>query len=100
MLLTEQNICYYLLDKGWLPLKQLVDGEFRVDVSDSRNRNFIVNRDFDNAYFIKHIKVREAERLSTMRTEATCYWLASNDEQYAALKPHLPAYHAFDYNNH
>ncbi len=100
MLLTEQNICYYLLDKGWLPLKQLVDGEFRADVSDSRNRNFIVNRDFENAYFIKHIKVYEADRLATMRMEATCYWLANNDDQYAALKPHLPVYHAFDYNNH
>lgn len=100
MLLTEQNICFYLVDKGYMPATQLVDGEFRVDVFDSRNRNFIVNRDFDNAYFIKHVKVLDYEKTTTLRTEATCYWLAYNDENYAALKQYLPTYHDFDYNNH
>jgi Phosphotransferase enzyme family len=99
MLLTEQNICYYLLDKGLLTPRQIVNGEFRVDIADSRNRNFIVNRDYDNAYFIKHIRTLDVEHVNTLQTEATCYWLANNEAQYSSLKDFMPTYHSFDYNN-
>ena len=100
MLLTEQNICFYLLDKGYLEAKQVVDGEFRVDVADSRNRNFIVNKHYAKPYFIKTIKFLEQERTDSLRTEATCYWLANNDEKYKIMKDYVPIYHEFDMMNH
>lgn len=100
MVLTEQNIAFYLMDKGFLPVEQLVDGDFRVDASDSRNKNFIVNKDFDNAYFIKHVRQFDGEKTSTLRTEATCYWLANHDDSYQALKSFLPSYHTFDFINY
>jgi serine/threonine protein kinase len=88
------------MEKGYMPATQFVEGEFRVDSSDSRNRNFIVNRDYDNSYFIKHIKAADFEKTSTIRTEATCYWLANNDDNYKALNSYLPRYYDFDYNNY
>src|SRR5215203_5340506 len=100
MLLTEQNICFYLLDKGYMTAKQLVDSEFRVDVSDSRNRNFLINKDFENSYFIKHVRVLDREKTSSLRTEAVCYWLAYNDDNYKILRNYVPIYFDFDYNNY
>jgi thiamine kinase-like enzyme len=88
------------MDKGFLSVNQLVDGNFRVDTSDSRNKNFIINKDFDNAYFIKHVRQFDGEKTSTLRTEATCYWLANNDDHYVTLKSFLPAYYTFDYINY
>lgn len=96
MLLSPHNIAWYLINQGHMPIGQLVDGLFRVDNSDSRNKNFIVNKDSDPAYFIKYVELPDQDKTRTLRTEATCYWLAANDPQYAGLKPYLPEYHVFD----
>ena len=96
MLLSPHNIAWYLINQGHMPIGQVVDGLFRVDLSDSRNKNFIVNKDSEPAFFIKYVEIPDGDRARTLRTEATCYWLAANDPQYAGLKPYLPVYHIFD----
>lgn len=97
MLLTEHNICYYLLEKGMIDLPALVNGPFTARRSDSRNNNFIINKEYDNhKLFIKQVKAQDAEKIETLRTEANCYQLAATDIQYKALKEFLPAFHYYD----
>lgn len=101
MLLTEHNIFYYLLDKGMVDAAPVINGEFTVRRSDSRNNNFLINREYSHhPYFIKQVKAQDAEKMETMRVEATAYMLADNDPQYKALKDFLPAFHHYDAAGH
>lgn len=102
MVLTESNIAHYLLDKGLITDKSIVEGKYTAHVADSRNNNFIINRDFpeQSQYFIKQVKALDKEKTDTLRIEATCYWLANNDADYQALKAFLPKYYEYDYLNH
>lgn len=101
MLLTEHNLFYYLLDKGMTDLSPVINGEFTVRRSDSRNNNFIVNKEYDHhSYFIKQVKAPDAEKIETMQVEATAYRLAHTDPQYKALKDFLPDFHYYDNQHH
>lgn len=101
MLLTEHNLFYYLLDKGMTNSSAVVNGEFTVRRSDSRNNNFIVNREYNHhSFFIKQVKAADAEKMETMRTEAAAYMLADNDTNYKTLKNFLPPFHHYDATHH
>jgi len=101
MLLTEHNLFYYLLDKGMVDSSAVVNGEFTVRRSDSRNNNFLVNREYDHhSFFIKQVKAPDAEKIETMRIEATAYILAHTDANYKALKNFLPPYYDYDATQH
>ncbi len=102
MILTESNIAHYLLDKGLIKDKSIVEGKFTAHLADSRNNNFIINRDFpeQSQYFIKQVKALDKEKTDTLKIEATCYWLANNDSDYQTLKEFLPKYFDYDYLNH
>lgn len=101
MLLTEHNLFYYLLDKGMVDSQKVVDGEFTVRRNDSRNNNFLVNREYDHhPYFVKQVKAQDAEKTETLRTEAHCYHLANTDARYQSLKNFLPRFFHYDAVNH
>lgn len=101
MLLTEHNLFYYLLDKGMVDTRAVVNGEFTVRRSDSRNNNFIVNREYEHhAFFIKQVKAVDTEKIETMRTESAVYKLAESDDNYKALKNFLPAFYHYDSTHH
>lgn len=100
MLLSPLNICYYLLDRGLIQLKDLVNGDYTVNMSSSRNNNFIINKKLANPIFVKQPRTLSGEQANSVRIEASCYWLANHDEAYHSLKSFLPKYHGYDYLNH
>lgn len=102
MLLTGFNIAHYLLDQGYLSADVLLDGTFTAHLTSSRNTNYLINRDDPSgkALFVKQVQAWDAEKIETLRTEATCYWLANNEAEYAQLNTFLPRYVAFDPQNH
>jgi thiamine kinase-like enzyme len=79
MLLTKHNLIHYLLDKNLLNTKDIITGEYSVRSSDSRNLNFIVNKEYTHhQYFVKQIKAKDQEKIDTLATEAACYALSQN----------------------
>jgi thiamine kinase-like enzyme len=101
MLLSEHNVFYYLLDQGMMDTESVVNGEFSARRNDSRNNNFVINREFTHhGYFIKQVRARDAEKTETLRAEAACYQLAEKDPRFAALKNSLPKFHHYDTKHH
>ncbi len=100
MLLTPQNIVHYLLYRNYLQIENVVNNEFTVRMSMSRNHNFVVNKEQETAYFVKQPVSFEAEKINSLRTEATVYWLAENEPEYAPLREFLPPFHEYDQKNH
>jgi len=100
VLLSYENIAHYLLEKGLIDLESIVRGEFSVRDQSSRNANFAVNREYRPAYLVKQVRAHDQEKRETLRIEATCYWLANNDEAYQVLRGFLPRYYEYDYLHH
>lgn len=101
MLLTGFNIAHYLLDKGYLTPDSVLDGTFTAHPMSSRNANYLINRSVKaDGLFVKQIRAWDQEKIETLRTEATCYWLANNEPEYRQLQTFLPTYVAFDAQNY
>jgi thiamine kinase-like enzyme len=101
MILTLQNIAFYLLDKGLLKPEILIEGEWTVRNMSARNLNFATNLEYQHhRHLIKQVRAMDAEKTETLRIEATVYWLANNDPMYSTLKKNLPNYYHFDIMSH
>jgi thiamine kinase-like enzyme len=96
MLLTGFNIAHYLIDKGFLSYQMIVKNSFSVRLASSRNLGYIVNEN----YFVKQVQMFESEKIETLRREASCYWLANNEQEYETLNKFLPKFYDYDTFNH
>ena len=92
MELTTSNIVHYLLGCGLVSLESVVDGDFLVDSTARRNQNFKVLRGNHAGFFVKQIQNWDPQTIASMQCEATCYWLARNDPDFAPLARLLPEF--------
>ena len=100
MELTTSNIVHYLLGCGLVSLESVVDGDFLVVSTPRRNQNFKVLRGNHAGFFVKQIQNWDPQTIASMQCEATCYWLARNDPDFAPLARLLPEFYAFDSGRH
>jgi hypothetical protein len=96
MILSSQNVFYYLLDRGLISLESLVDGDFMVVDVSSRNRNFKIIRREGPSYFVKQVKAWDPQAIATLQCEATCYRLAHDTRELSPLAALMPQFHIFD----
>ncbi|HXL23521.1 MAG TPA: phosphotransferase [Candidatus Dormibacteraeota bacterium] len=96
MVLTTKNIVHYLMERGLVSRGSVVDGDLWIVESTRRNRNYKVIRRQSPGYFVKQVQTFDPQAIASLRCESSCYWLAKNDPDFAALAPLLPAYHDFD----
>jgi hypothetical protein len=100
MVITPNNICYYLLERGLITAESVVDGDFMVVDVTRRNRNFKIIRRQQQNFFIKQIQDWDPQAIASLQCEATCYWLAQNNVQLASLASLMPAYYLYDPARH
>jgi len=100
VLLSYENIAHYLMEKDLIELKSVINGTFSVRDQSSRNVNYVVNQEYSPAYLVKQVRTHDQEKQATLRKEATCYWLANNDQSYLSLRKFLPRFIEYDYLHH
>lgn len=96
MIITPTSLVFYLIERGLITVESAVDGDLMVIESSSRNRNYKVVRRRDQGYFVKQIQQPDPRTVSFLQREATCYWLANNEEQFGALAAVTPGFYGFD----
>jgi Ser/Thr protein kinase RdoA (MazF antagonist) len=96
VILTSRTIVPYLLDHGLLSPAEVVDGDLVVADMSRRNRNFRVHRGGRPGLFIKQPHDWEPHSADTLRREASCYLLARDDPDFAALGELLPRFVHWD----
>jgi Ser/Thr protein kinase RdoA (MazF antagonist) len=99
-LLTASNLAYYLIEKGYVSRDSIVEGDYVVLDYQRRNRNFKVIRRRQPGYFVKQVLKEDAEPISTLQREASCYWLAQSQPQLAALGRISPRFIGYDRARH
>ncbi len=94
--LDAQHLVHYLLERGLLETAEVVDGGLLVAESSRRHRSFQVLRPGGGGLFVKQVRQRDAETITTFQREGACYWLAANDEAFAPLRKLMPAFVDYD----
>ena len=96
MLLNSTNIVHYLLERGLVTGRQIVDGDYMVVEAPRRNRNFkIVKRD-QTGLFLKQVQNWDQASLATLKVEAQCYHLTNSQAEFAPLRNLVPQFHGYD----
>jgi aminoglycoside phosphotransferase (APT) family kinase protein len=100
MILTTRTVVYYLLERGLLTPASVVDGDLLVVATNSRNRNFKIIRQQHPSYFVKQVQQWDSQSIGLLQREATCYWRATHDPDFAPLAALAPHYHLYDPARH
>ena len=99
-LTTKKSIAHYLIARGLLTRKEIVDGSLTVVDRTSRHRNFLVLRGSQPGYFVKHIQPGQFSSAQTLEREAACYRLIHSEPKFSPLSPLVPRLYAYDPVNH
>lgn len=97
MILSPENLVYYLLERGLLTRDSVVNGGVEISEIPRRNRNFRVRQRNGPSYFLKQARHGEPDAIRTLHAEAECYRFAAQDETFADLAEIVPRFHAYDY---
>ncbi len=100
MVITTNNICYYLLDRKLIDAASVVEGDFVAVETSRRNRNIKIMRKRRPGFFVKQIQNWDPQSVATLQCEATCYWLAQSDPEMAPLSTLMPKYYLYDPSRH
>lgn len=96
MHLTLKNIHVYLLDKGYIDMPSLVDGDYTAIQSKTRNKIFKIIRKNKKGLFIKQLNSFDINNAYVIQKDATCQWLIKNNPSFAKLSAYVPEYLGFD----
>ncbi|MGH9722802.1 MAG: phosphotransferase [Bryobacteraceae bacterium] len=95
-MLTLDNVVHYLVERGFVDAKSVIDGDFLAVDATRRNKNFKIIRRNHPSYFVKQAQNTDPEAPATLHREATCYWLARARPELAALRDLMPEYGGYD----
>ena len=99
-MLTPERLVHYLIERGYVSLETVVDGDFLVVDYRRRNRNFQVICRKHPGLFVKQVQSMEPEPISTLQREANCYWLAHTQPALAPLARMMPKLVGYDPARH
>ncbi|HEX3683456.1 MAG TPA: aminoglycoside phosphotransferase family protein [Bryobacteraceae bacterium] len=96
MILSPENLVYYLLERGLVTRDSIVNGGVEISEIPRRNRNFRVRQRSGPGYFLKQARLGEPDATRTLHAEAECYRFAAQDEAFADVAEIVPRFHSYD----
>jgi Phosphotransferase enzyme family len=99
MILSLDNLHFYLLENGTLDTASLVDGSYTASQSKTRNITFNVTRKNGKHLFVKQLTQFDTPNSYILQKDATCLWLIKNEPAFAALSQYVPSYFGYDTEN-
>jgi thiamine kinase-like enzyme len=96
ILSTKNSVVHYLIGRGLLPRKEVVEGSVTILERTSRNRNFLIMRSGKSGYFVKHIQPDQTASIETLEREAAFYELMQRDPKFSVVRPLAPRMIAYD----
>ena len=101
MLLTQEHLCYYLLERKSIEEEVIVNGDYIVvPISGSRNNLFKVLCKSRKSLFIKQPSKFDAVTTSVLTREANTYRFLSQSTMYPKVSSCLPAFFDHDKSRH
>jgi len=91
MLSVRKHLIHFLLSRGLLENRLVVDGKVLIYDASSRHKNFVVRVRDGDGFFLKQAR---STQLDAMEREAACYHLLQNE--FPALAELVPRFYCYD----
>lgn len=96
MILNLDNLHHFLLDKGCLDARSLIDGSYTASQSRTRNVTFNITRKEGKDLFVKQLTSFDPSNSYMLQRDATCLWLIKNEKAFEELSQYVPDYIGYD----
>ena len=100
MRLTQKNITFYLLDKGFLQPDYFLSGDYTLTPLMSRNSIFKIQHQKNNGLFVKQLMHQDSTNRYLMQKDATSHYLIHKSDLYQETTQYIPKYYGYDPNHH
>ena len=98
--MTKNDLVHYLLERGLLDHRAVVDGDVMVVEGARRHHNYSVIRRQGVGLFIKQMQPDQAFSAQTLQKEAACYVMMESDPALAEIHSLMPRFRAYDPERH
>ena len=96
MRLTKKNTSAYLINKGFLEIDDLMNGEFMLTQSQSRNSIFQVSRGNKTGLFVKQLVSMDSLNVYLMQKDATVHYMIHKLDVFKNVRQFVPKYFGYD----
>jgi thiamine kinase-like enzyme len=98
--LNKNDLVHYLLERGLLDYRAVVDGDVMVVEGARRHHNYSVIRRNGPGLFVKQMQPDQAYSAQTLQKEAACYVMMEGDPALAPIQALMPRFRAYDPDRH
>jgi thiamine kinase-like enzyme len=98
--LNKNDLVHYLLERGLLDYRAVVDGDVMVVEGARRHHNYSVIRRNGPGLFIKQMQPDQPFSAQTLQKEAACYAMIGDDAALAPIHAIMPRFRAYDPERH
>lgn len=98
--MNKNDLIHYLLERGLLDRRAVVDGDVTVVEGARRHHNYSVIRRQGTGLFIKRMQPDQAMSAQTLQKEAACYVMMESDPALAEIHALMPRFRAYDPDRH
>jgi thiamine kinase-like enzyme len=98
--LNKNDLVHYLIERGLLDRRAVVDGDVMVVEGARRHHNYSVIRRHGTGLFVKQMQPDQAMSAQTLQKEAACYVMMESDPAVAEIHALMPRFRAYDPDRH
>ena len=94
--MNKNDLVHYLLERGLLDRRAVVDGDVMVVDGVRRHHNYSVIRRNGPGLFVKQMQPDQAMSAQTLQKEAACYVMMESDPALEPIHKLMPRFRAYD----
>jgi Ser/Thr protein kinase RdoA (MazF antagonist) len=98
--LNKNDLIHYLLERGLLEYRAVVDGDVMVVEGARRHHNYSVIRREGPGLFVKQMQPDQPYSAQTLQKEAACYVMMGDDPALADIHALMPRFRSYDPDRH
>jgi thiamine kinase-like enzyme len=98
--LNKNDLVHYLLERGLLDRRAVVDGDVMVVEGVRRHHNYSVVRRNGPGLFVKQMQPDQAFSAQTLQKEAACYVMMEGDPALEPIHALMPRFRSYDPDRH
>lgn len=94
--MNKNDLVHYLLERGLLDRRAIVDGDVMVVDGVRRHHNYSVVRGDGTGLFVKQMQPDQPYSAQTLQKEAACYVMMESDPALAPIHALMPRFRSYD----
>jgi Ser/Thr protein kinase RdoA (MazF antagonist) len=98
--LNKNDLAHYLIERGLLDRRAVVDGDVMIVEGVRRHHNYSVIRRNGPGLFVKQMQPDQAFSAQTLQKEAACYVMMEDDPALAPIHALMPRFRSYDPDRH